>query len=85
VFFVLHDCELLFSSNIFIVVFLMKAGICDRSKLQTMSDKDHRDRVIGFIHTNTGEPESSLQSLTDHLHHRPLSSWMPPVVAILGG
>ena len=48
-----------------IVVFLMRAGIRDRSQLKLMSDKQHRDAVINFIHSYTDEPLATLQSLSD--------------------
>jgi Jacalin-like lectin domain len=47
-----------------IVVFLLKAGY-DQSQLQKMSDGDHRNTVITYIHTNTDEPVPALQALGD--------------------
>jgi hypothetical protein len=48
------------------VLFLMNAKLgLDRKWLQAHSAKDHREKVITFINSMTGEPEDSLRSLSD--------------------
>ncbi len=54
-----------------IIVFLMRAGICDQNQLKAMSDKGHRDTVIQLVHSYTDEPLPKLQSLSD----RELVGW----------